>query len=341
MDKDIIINEIDVNQLYKLIYNVRGTRVMLDMDLAKIYGYNTKDFNRQVKNNIEKFEQDFMFQLTDEECENLRCKNSTSSWGGRRYNPYAFTEQGIYMLMTVLRGPLATKQSKALIRIFKQMKDYIVDNQALLGQREYLQLSLQTTQNAQDLLELRNSLSIVDDKVANIVDTLGNVVTKSELANVMLDFGKPSIRRGWLILNGQPVEADMAYKQIYATAKKSIFVVDNYIGLKTLVLLKDVPEGIDVTVFSDNLGNRLLQTELNDFKREYPHVAISMRTSGGKFHDRYIVIDYDTDNEQIFHCGASSKDGGNKVMTITAVTDGGIYHPVIAQLLNNPELMLR
>ena len=70
---------------------------MLDMDLAKIYGYSTKDFNRQVKNNIEKFEQDFMFQL-------LRCKNSTSSWGGRRYNPYAFTEQGIYMLMTVLKG---------------------------------------------------------------------------------------------------------------------------------------------------------------------------------------------------------------------------------------------
>ena len=341
MDKDIVINEIDVDRFYELIYNIRGTRVMLDMDLAKIYGYNTKDFNRQVKNNMEKFEQDFMFQLTDEECENLRCKNSTSSWGGRRYNPYAFTEQGIYMLMTVLRGPLATKQSKALIRIFKQMKDYIVDNQALLGQREFLQLSLQTTQNTQDLLELRNSLSIVDDKVANIVDTLGNVVTKSELANVMLDFGKPTVRRGWLILNGQPVEADMAYKQIYAAAKKSIFVVDNYIGLKTLVLLKDVPEGIAVTVFSDNLGNRLHQTELNDFKREYSHVSISLRTSGGRFHDRYIVIDYDTDNEQIFHCGASSKDGGNKVTTITAVTDGAIYHPIIGQLLNNPELILR
>jgi len=340
MDKDIIINEIDMNHLYGLIHNVRGTRVMLDMDLAKIYGYSTKDFNRQVKNNIEKFEQDFMFQLTDEECENLRCKNSTSSWGGRRYNPYAFTEQGIYMLMTVLRGPLATKQSKALIRIFKQMKDYIVDNQALLGQREYLQLSLQTTQNTQDLLELRNSLSIVDDKVANIIDVLGNVVTKSELANVMLDFGKPSIRRGWLILNGQPVEADMAYKQIYATAKKTIFVVDNYIGLKTLVLLKDVPEDIDVTVFSDNLGNKLHQTELNDFKREYPHVFVSLRTSGGRFHDRYIVIDYDTDNEQIFHCGASSKDGGNKVMTITAVMDGAIYHPIIDQLLDNPDLIL-
>ena len=90
MSNEITIREIDTDHLGKLIYCIRGTRVMLDMDLADIYGYSTKDFNRQVKNNIEKFDQDFMFQLTDEEYENLRCKNSTSSWGGRRYNPYAF-----------------------------------------------------------------------------------------------------------------------------------------------------------------------------------------------------------------------------------------------------------
>ena len=95
MDKDIITKEVDAEYLKDVIYNIRGVRVMLDMDLAKIYGYSTKDFNRQVKNNIEKFEQDFMFQLSDDECEILRCKNSTSSWGGRRYNPYALTEQGI------------------------------------------------------------------------------------------------------------------------------------------------------------------------------------------------------------------------------------------------------
>ena len=245
------------------------------------------------------------------------------------------------MLMTVLKGDLATKQSKALIRIFKQMKDYIVDNQPLLGQREYLQLSLQTTQNTQDLLNLRKSLSDVDDKVANIIDTLGNVVTKSELANVMLDFTNPSVRRGWLILNGQPVESDLAYQHIYDTAKKTIFVIDNYIGLKTLVLLKDVPANVRVVVFSDNIGNRLHKTEFDDFCREYPNIPLSLQTSGGMFHDRYIVIDYQTENEQIYHCGASSKDGGNKVTTITAVTDGEIYHPIINQLIQNPELTLR
>ena len=337
----IAISEIDAEHLTGMIYNLRGMRVILDADLAAIYGYSTKDFNRQVKNNIEKFDDDFMFQLTNDECKILRCKNSTSSWGGRRYNPFAFTEQGVYMLMTVLKGPLATKQSKALIRIFKQMKDYIVDNQPLLGQREYLQLALQTTQNTQDLLELHNSLSAIDDRVASIVDTLGNVVTKSELANVMQDFGKPSIRRDWLILNGQPVESDLAYQQIYSSASKSIFVVDNYIGLKTLVLLKDVPSDVQITLFSDNIGGRLHLTEYNDFVREYPEIAISMKTSGGIFHDRYIVIDYNTSKEQIYHCGASSKDGGNKVTTVTAVTDGSIYHSLIDQLLQNPTLVLR
>lgn len=294
-----------------------------------------------MKNNIEKFDDDFMFQLNDEEYEILRCKNSTSRWGGRRYKPFAFTEQGIYMLMTVLKGPLATRQSKTLIRLFKQMKDYVVDNQPLIGQREYLQLALQTTQNTQDLLQLHNSLSVIDDKVANIVDTLGNVVTRSELANVMQDFGKMTIRRDWLILNGQPVEADLAYRQIYSSATKTIFVVDNYIGLKTLVHLKDVPADVEITLFSDNIGGRLHLTEYNDFIREYPNCSLSIKSSGGIFHDRYIVIDYNTAKEQIYHCGASSKDGGNKVTTITAVTDGSIYHTVIDQLLQNPILVLR
>lgn len=102
------------------IYLIRGRRVMLDYDLAEIYGYTTSAFNRQVKNNLAKFEgEDFMFQLDEKEFEILMCKNCTSSWGGTRKMPYAFTEQGVYMLMTVLRGELAVKQSRALIMIFK------------------------------------------------------------------------------------------------------------------------------------------------------------------------------------------------------------------------------
>lgn len=105
---------------------------MLDFELAEIYGYTTTRFNEQVKNNSEKFDDDFIFQLTKSEFENLISKKSTSSWGGRRKLHYAFTEQGIYMLMTVLTGELAVRQSKALIRMFKQMKDFIIENQDLI-----------------------------------------------------------------------------------------------------------------------------------------------------------------------------------------------------------------
>lgn len=142
----ILINE---ETLQERIYMIRGQKVMLDVDLAELYGYETKNFNRQVKNNIEKFEgEDFMFQLTEYEIDVIsRCKNCTLNRGtGRgsniKYLPYAFTEQGIYILMTVLRGDLAIKQSRALIRTFKRMKDYIIENQNLIGEREFLQLSM-------------------------------------------------------------------------------------------------------------------------------------------------------------------------------------------------------
>ena len=375
--------EIDPQTFRNLIYVFRGQQVMLDSDLAAIYGYSTKAFNQQVKNNAEKFEDDFMFQLNDDEVQQLsRCKNSTlneistdlrsniltaneedsrcnnsttndneasrsknlTMKTGRghniKYAPYVFTEQGIYMLMTVLKGDLATRQSKALIRTFKQLKDYIVQNQSLLGQREYLQLSLQTTQNTRDLLDVRSTLSKLDDQVASIVSSLGDVVTKSQLADIMLDFGEPSVRRGWLILNGQPVESDLAYQQIYSSAKHSILVIDNYIGLKTLALLKEVPNNVKITIASDNVRGMLHLTEFNDFCREYPDVDITLRISGRIYHDRYIVIDYKTPDEKLYHCGASSKDGGNKVTTINLLEDITLYRPLIDTALNNPLLVL-
>lgn len=343
--------EIDPQTFRNLIHIIRGQQVMLDSDLAYIYGYSTKSFNQQVKNNIEKFDEDFMFQLSDEESASLRYNISSSNdlevknfdlkHGGRRYNPYVFTEQGIYMLMTVLKGDLATRQSKALIRTFKQMKDYIVQNQSLLGQREYLQLSLQTTQNTRDLLEVRSTLSKLDDKVASIINTLGEVVTKSQLADIMLDFGEPAIRRGWLILNGQPVESDLAYQQIYKTAKHSVLVIDNYISLKTLALMKDISNNVKITIVSDNVRNMLHLTEYNDFAREYPNIDITIREAGRIYHDRYIVLDYKTTEEKIYHCGASSKDGGNKVTTINLLEDISLYRQLIDTALQNPILTLQ
>ena len=293
-----------------------------------------------MKNNLAKFDPDFMFQLTKEEFQILMSKKSTSSWGGRRKLPRAFTEQGIYMLMTVLKGDLAIAQSKALIRTFRSMKDYIIENHDLLGQRQYLQLSMISTQNTKDILDLRRDLDKVENQMADVVSSLGEVVTHSELAEFMVDFGNPKIRTGYLILNGEPVEADLAYAEIYGSAHHSVYVIDNYIGLKTLVLMKNVPEGIPITLFSDNTGNRLRRTEYEDFLKEYPNVKVNLKQTNGRFHDRYIIIDYGKDSEKIFHCGASSKDAGKKVTTITEVPEKGIYQGLIEEILQEPVLEL-
>lgn len=342
-----------IDNLKSLIFTVRGVKVMLDADLAEIYGYTTKAFNQQVKNNIGKFDTDFRFQLTKEEYHEilkskiltsklesnhilsstsqntlkLRSKNLTLELEKGKYSkylPFVFTEQGIYMLMTVLKGDLATKQSKALIRTFKEMKDFIVDNSGLLiGNRELMQLAIQSSQNTADIAEIKE-----------------NMVTKKELAKVIHDFTDPEIRREYLILNGETIEANLAYNNIYKTAKRSIFVIDNYIGIKTLVLLKDIGNNIAVTIFTDNIRRGLHLREYEDFCKQYPYINISFRHTCGIYHDRYIILDYNSDNERIYHCGASSEDVGNKVTTISEVSDRQVYHPIVDTLLKNPPLAL-
>lgn len=345
MDKKDEIMLVNQESLAEKIYIIRGQKVMLDFELAEIYGYETKRFNEQVKNNIEKFDDDFRFQLTKEEWENLRSKISTSKSetgsGGRRYLPYVFSEAGIYMLMTVLKGELAVKQSKALIRTFKQMKDYIVENQGLIGQREFLQLSMQITSNVVEMQDLRRDLMNVEDKVAGLVDNLGSVVHKSELSELILDLSNPQLKYGFLLLNGEPIEANLAYKDIYSIAKKSIYIVDNYIGVKTLVLLKDIPSSVEITIFSDNVGKGLHTLEYQDFCKEYPFRKIKFQKSGGEFHDRYIIIDWNTDKQRIYHCGASSKDAGQRITTISEVVDQVVYADLINKLLKNPILKLK
>lgn len=339
---------IDEKLLKDKIYIIRGVQVILDSDLAEIYGYTTKRLNEQVKNNIEKFdEEDLMFQLTKEEKDitnniNIRSKFSTLEQGKySKYLPYAFTEQGVYMLMTVLKGELATKQSKALVRLFKRMKDYIVDNQQMINQRDFLRLSLQTAENAQNIIEFRQKLTEIDDKVENVVSNLGDMVRKSELSPIMLNLGKPEIPPGWLILNGQPVESDLAYQQIYTLANKSIAIIDNYISLKTLVLFKHAKQNVSVTIYTDNINSGLHKVEFDDFCKEYSGLKIDIKKADNIFHDRYIILDYNTPDEKIYHCGSSSKDGGRKVTTITKIDDTSIYKPLLAQLQKKQILVLK
>lgn len=330
---------IDENMLKSRIYTIRGLKVMLDADLAEIYGYSTKVFNQQVKNNIEKFDEDFRFQLNSEEIEELskskictlnmeseniessRSKFLTLNKGSRgsniKYAPYAFTEQGIYMLMTVLKGERATAQSKALIRLFKQMKDYIVaENRNLLGYDGIAQIAVQTERNTKDI-----------------------AVIQSDLKKVMENFVDPSTFKHFLILNGRRLDADVAYTQIYGMAKKSITIIDDYVGVKTLDLLRGIAKGVSVRIYSDEKGYESLTEQIQkDFLKARPDIKFDMKKTKENFHDRYIFLDYGLKGEKLFHCGASSKDAGNKITTIMQIENTEIYHVLMEKLSVNPQL---
>ena len=346
---------IDENLLKSRIYTIRGVKVMLDADLAEIYGYSTKRFNEQVKNNIAKFDVDFRFQLNNAEIsllsrskistlttektsktdefsqnDNLRSKKSASSWGGVRYAPFAFTEQGIYMLMTVLKGEQATAQSKALIRLFKQMKDYIAAENAPDISAGMVALATQTSQNTRDIAEIATDVRMLSNKVER---------NESFLQKVMENFIDPSTFKHFLILNGQRLEADVAYTQIYGMAKKSVLIVDDYLDVKTLDLLRCVAKGVSVKIFSEQYGrSRLTESMLADFRAARPDVELDdVRTTGNMFHDRYIYLDFGTDSEKLFHCGASSKDAGNKITTIMQLEDIAGYRALFERLQEEGE----
>ena len=164
---------------------------MLDSDLAEIYGYSTKAFNQQVQRNAEKFDNDFMFQLSEAEAANLRSQIVTSSWGGSRYLPYVFTEQGIYMLMTVLKGELAVQQSKTLIRLFKVMKDHLISSSPL-------QLPYRFIEKIEDH----------EKQIAELQDT---TIKKNDLPVFLKLFENNIGQEEVLILNGEPFKADLAF----------------------------------------------------------------------------------------------------------------------------------
>lgn len=316
------IDIVTAEQMDTLIYVIRGHKVMLDVDLAKIYGYETKSFNQQVKRNIEKFDNDFMFQLTEQEVNILRSQNVTANLNNMsRSLPYVFTEQGIYMLMTVLKGELAIKQSKALIRLFKGMKDYISSN-TLISADDFLKLSIQTNENTSSIARIENEM-----------------LKKSDLPMIIKAFSKGQASE-YLFMNGEVCEANVTYQNIYNKAKKSIYIIDDYISLNTLLMLKSVSPKVSVTIFSDNEHNCLRQIEYNQFLKEYPSINIKFIKNKKIFHDRYIVLDFNTKNEKVYHCGASSKDAGKRITTITESKDVHIYESMISEILKHPVLIL-
>ncbi len=323
---------ITIEDIRSKVFIIRGQQVMLDRDLAEIYGYEVKKLNQQVKRNIERFPEDFMFQLANSEIESVRSQIVTSrkndfftgQEGGRRYLPYVFTEQGIYMLATVLRGELAEQQSIFIMRTFREMRHYISQNQQFV------------TRNEMDLLTAKvGTITERQDRMEKKVDSIQKDVT------ILADnFITDKDKKNFVIYKGQKLEADIAYIEIYQQAKKSIYVVDDYINAKSLQHLSQKNDGVEVILFTENgKGGRgfLTNSLVTDFQNEYPPLRIKPNPD---CHDRLIVIDYGEEAEKVYHCGASSKDAGKKLCAINQITETAMIHPVIDRLLLLPDKQL-
>lgn len=321
---------VPVGDLNGLVYSVRGHYVMLDADIAMLYGYTVKRVNEQARRNIERFPDDFMFQLTDDEVALVWSQNATANINSKsRTNPIVYTEQGTYMLATVLKNEVAVTQSIGIMRAFRQMRHYIRENQQFVTKNE---LKMLTDDLAQNVKQIEMRQDVTDAQIATIHESINkineNFVLDTELKN-------------FVIYKGQKFEADKAYIEIYQKAKKSIYVVDDYVSIKTLHLLSHKKAGVSVILFTENgfgrSRDRLTASEVADFDREYPTIQIKPNPD---CHDRFIVLDYGTKNEKVFHCGASSKDAGKKVCAINAIENTVLVHPIIDALLQNPDKTL-
>ena len=321
-----------VENIQNKVYVIRGQQVMLDYDLAEIYGYEVKRLNEQVKNNISRFPEDFMFQLLKEEVPEdfLKSKNSTLNDQGNKRGmhmkklPYAFTEQGIYMLATVLRGELAEQQSIFIMRAFREMRHYIKQNQQFVTQSEMRLVTAKVSEISVQfagVVDWKNKAEERFDSIQRSIDTLNdNFVSDKDFKN-------------FVIYKGQKFEADAAYIDIYQQAEKSIYVVDDYVNTKTLQLLSQKQAGVEVILFTENgHGKRgfLTTAVVSDFVQQYPPLRIKPNSD---CHDRLIVLDYDLPTEQAYHCGASSKDAGKKLCAINVIANTSMIHPVIDKLL--------
>ena len=326
---------ITTDDIRSKVYIIRGQQVMLDKDLAEIYGYDVKRLNEQVKRNINRFPEDFMFQLkTSEITESLKSQIATLNVSKNKRGmhikkmPFAFTEQGIYMLATVLRGELAEQQSIFIMRTFREMRHYIKQNQQFVTRSEMELLSSKVTEISVQTATVIDKQKQTDQKVDLIQK---NVEQLSE--NFITDKDK----KNFVIYKGQKLEADIAYIEIYQQAKKSIYVVDDYMNAKSLQHLSQKADGVEVVLFTKNgKGGKgfLTKSLVTDFQNEYPSLRIKPNPD---CHDRLIVLDYDEETEQVYLCGASSKDAGKKLCAINQITETAIIHPVIDRLLLLPD----
>ena len=261
-----------------LIKVIRGQQVMLDKDLATLYGVETKVLNQTVKRNIERFPNDFRFELSREEC--LRSQIVTSNGrGGNRYSTYAFTEQGVAMLSSVLRSQTAIEVNIQIMRAFVSMRHFIVNNASVFSR-------LETIEYRQ--LEMQQHLQETDKRIDEVFRRL--------------DEGNAKPKQG-VFYNGQIYDAYTFVSDLIKSAKRRIILIDNYVDETVLTLLDKREEGVSAVIYTQQIS-RQFQLDIDRHNAQYTPINIeTFRLS----HDRFLCIDDD-----VYHIGASIKDLGKK-----------------------------
>ena len=275
---------IDIQPMIRVI---RGQQVMLDNDLATLYGVETRALNQAVKRNINRFPDDFMFQLTKEELDNLMSQNVTSSWGGTRKLPYAFTEQGIAMLSSVLKSQTAVKVNIHIMRAFIAMRRFIATN-AQLFQR------LEKIENHQ--LEMKQHQEVTDKRIDEVFKRL--------------DADIPPMQG--IFYDGQVFDAYRFVSDLIRKAKRSIVLIDNYVDDTVLTLLDKREKGVSATIYTQRVSSQF-QLDVDRHNAQYPLIEIRQFS---KAHDRFLLID-----DEVYHVGASIKDLGRKWFGFTLMRD--------------------
>ena len=298
MANELIVENIGNEDIRKMIHLIRGQYVMIDRDLAILYGVETKRLNEQVKRNSKRFPSDFCFQLTVAEDDNLRSQNATSSreHGGRRYFPYVFTEAGVAMLSAVLSSETAVETSVRIMNTFVEMRRFIANNAALFERISAVELKQ---------LEYQKD---TDRKL-------------DEIFTYIADHAESNQK---LFFEGQIYDAFSLMTSIIRKAGKNIRLVDNYVDISTLNILAKKNPGVSVTVYT-NPKTHLTEKDVETFNGQYPDLTVKHTDA---FHDRFLVLD----DLEAYIIGASLKDAGKKCFGLIAIDDSTFKKDLVDKL---------
>ena len=267
--QELIINE---NNIKDKIYTIRNIQVMLDKDLAELYGVETKHINQAVRNNQDKFQDDFYFELSDYEFEDLRSKNLTANFSKTRINPKVFTEQGIYMLATILKSKMASQVTVYIIKTFANIRKIISQNISMFERFE----------------RVEQRLSIHDKNFDRLFEALEDKSLKAKQG---------------IFYDGQIFDAYVFVNDLLKLATTEIILIDNYIDETVFTIFSKYPN-IRIKIYTQNISKQL-KLDFEKYSKQYQNIELKEFKNS---HDRFLIID----KKNIYHLGASLKDLGKK-----------------------------